>query len=399
LACAPDDAQIIEDRQRMRVAQHGRAEAALVNGKLAALPFLVPATASLPPDPHGTDVHIVAGFRDPDGEHEHAALALARMLAADSPVTLWATCPDVARRFRQQRVRTIDVARGSFPRSGALILVGVPSLPPIWLTACAASRIVAVHDTDRHALLLDLVLTAHAAHACPIQVVTPSEIFRSRCRIPAASCPLPIDLERFRPADRGPRMRRFTVGRRSRNDHRLFHPQDPALFRRLVASEIDVRILGGTVLMRHFPPSRPVAGLALLAADAHSPEAFMRDIDCVFYRTSPLHAEAGGHAIAEALAAGVPVVCARDVGYAELIAHGVDGFVFDRDDDDAALRHIAVLHADAALLARMGRAARAKAEATFGAALTRRLRRIYAGDALANRSVSTARDPVDCAPA
>jgi glycosyltransferase involved in cell wall biosynthesis len=208
-----------------------------------------------------------------------------------------------------------------------------------------------------------------------------------------------MDVARFRPAESRSRMRRFTVGRRSRNDHRLFHPHDPALFRRLVQSGMAVRILGGSVLLRHFPPSQPIAGLELLAADALPSPAFMRDIDCVFYRTSPLHAETGGQSIAEALAAGIPVVCARDVGYAELISHGVDGFVFDRDDDESALRHLEALHADGELRDRMRRAARAKAEAIFGPALDARLRRIHAGEAPATRSLRATPDPAECTPA
>ena len=399
LAAAPRDAQIAEDRLRMRAALHERSHAKRVARSLATLPFLVPATASLSPQSPGDEVHIVAPFREPDGEHEIAALALSRMLGVDAVVTLWSTCADAIARFAEHRVRAIDVGRGSFPRAGALVFVGVEALPPIWLRACTASRVVALYDADRGDLLLDLALAAHAASGCAIQVVTPSEIFRRRYGIPGASCPLPIDFARFRRVDDRMQAGRFTVGRRSRNDHRSFHPQDPALFRRLVDDGMRVRILGGTVLMRHFPPSQPHASLELLAADAIPADAFVRDIDCVFYRTNPLHAEAGGRSIVEALAAGVPVVCAHDVGYAELVSHGIDGFVFDRDDDDAALRHLAALQGDAALRQRMSRAARTKAELIFGPALTRRLRRICAGDALACPSPDAAHDPIDCQPA
>ena len=396
---APADAQTVENRQRLRLHLYERADVARVYARLAALPFLVPSTASLAAAPHGSDLHVIAPFRDPEGDRECAALRLAQVLAAHAPVTLWSTHPESAGWFTEHRVREIDPARGHFPRSGALIFVGADPLPQRWLKACAASRIVAVHDADEPAALLDLVLAAHEATSCPVQIVMPSEVFRRRCGVPAASCPLPMDLERFRPAEGRSRIRRFTVGRRSRNDHRLFHPHDPALFRQLAHSGIAVRVLGGSVLRRHFPPSRPLAGLTLLAADALASPAFMRDIDCVFYRTSPLHAEAGGQSIAEALAAGIPVVCARDVGYSELIEHGADGFVFDRDDDESALRHLFGLQADRALLERMRRAARAKAEAIFGAALHGRLRRIHAGEASATDSLRATREYVDCAPA
>lgn len=383
LTRAPSDLQIIEDRQRIRVAVHERAEASRVNGRLAELPCLVPGTASLPPLDRAGDIHVVAAFRDADGSREFAALALARMLAEDAPVTVWSTQRGLAPQFAARGVLEVDVGQCSFPRSGTVIFVNVDPLPAVWLNACAANRVVAVHDTNQPAALLDLVLTMHRSTSCPIQLVTPSETFRRRCGVPAASCPLPVDLERFHPSQHGARRRPFTIGRVSANDHRLFHPEDPALIRKLLDTGFVVRILGGSVLMRNFPPSKPCPGLELLAADAMPAPEFLRDIDCVFYRTSPLHAEAGGDSIAQALATGIPVVCARDVGYSELISHGVDGFVFDRDDDDAALRHLALLQADVALRERMGHAARAKAEATFGPALTRRLRRIYAGAASA----------------
>ena len=397
LTRAPNDLQIIEDRQRIRLAVHERAEATRVNDKLAQLPYLVPGTASLAPLHRAVDIHVVAAFRDVNGSREFAALALARMLAEDAPVTVWSTHGGLAPKFAARGVREIDVGQRSFPQSGTVIFVNVDPLPAVWLNACTASRVVAVHDTNQPAALLDLVLTMHRSTSCPIQLVTPSETFRRRCGVPAASCPLPVDLERFHPGHRGARRRRpFTIGRVSANDHRLFHPQDPALIRQLLDSGFAVRILGGTVLMRNFPPSKPLPGLELLAADAMSAPEFLRDIDCVFYRTSSLHAEAGGDSIAQALATGIPVVCARDVGYSELISHGLDGFVFDRDDDDEALRYLRLLQADVGLRERVGRAARAKGEAIFGPSLTRRLRRIYAG---ADSGVDRLRGRAVCTPA
>jgi glycosyltransferase involved in cell wall biosynthesis len=68
------------------------------------------------------------------------------------------------------------------------------------------------------------------------------------------------------------------------------------------------------------------------------------------------------------------------VGFAELIEHGVDGLVFDDNDDEAALRWLTLLRDDPQRRQAMGAAARAKAEATFGPALHDRIRTLYLGN-------------------
>ena len=59
--------------------------------------------------------------------------------------------------------------------------------------------------------------------------------------------------------------------------------------------------------------------------------------------------------------------------------HGVDGFVFDADDDDAALAHLRVLRDDLELRRRMGSAARARVERVFGPGFAEAIRSAYLG--------------------
>ena len=142
---------------------------------------------------------------------------------------------------------------------------------------------------------------------------------------------------------------------------------------------MSVRLMGGTILMRHFPPSRADDAIELLPPGATDAASFLRSLDCFFYRTSPRWFEVAGRVVAEAMACGLPVVCSREIGFAELITHGQDGFLFDDNDDDAALAYMVRLAGDAQLRRNMGEAARRTAEAKFGTSLHERIRAIFLG--------------------
>jgi len=60
------------------------------------------------------------------------------------------------------------------------------------------------------------------------------------------------------------------------------------------------------------------------------------------------------------MACSLPVVCGRRGGYADYIAHGVNGFLFDTTEQAIAL--LMRLRADPALRERLGRAARGTVE-------------------------------------
>lgn len=64
----------------------------------------------------------------------------------------------------------------------------------------------------------------------------------------------------------------------------------------------------------------------------------------------------------EAMNAGLPVVVTENCGSAEIVEHGVNGFVVPARDTDALAARLALLLSDADLRARMGAAARATAE-------------------------------------
>jgi glycosyltransferase involved in cell wall biosynthesis len=377
---APDDAQIAENAQSIARARYERVVAERVTAELATLPFLVRGTAPWPRLARGTAVHIVTPFENPFGGSEAHALELARILSAEAQVSLWATQGPVPADLVAKGVRPIDAEHGGYPQGGVLVLVGSWQAPPSWVRAAAPAHVIVVHNVDEPAALLDLVLALHDQAQRPIRLCMPSASFRTRSGLPGVAYHTPIDLPRFRPAAAQSRAAGpFTVGRHSRNDHRKFHPRDPALFRRLAREGTRVRVLGGTVLLRHFAPATPEPGVELLAPGAEEASAFLRTLDAFVYRTSPMLVETAGRVVAEAMATGIPVICSRETGFSELVADGIDGFLFDADDDASLHARLASLRADRGLRESIGGAARAKAEACFGRALEDEIRSVFLG--------------------
>lgn len=76
------------------------------------------------------------------------------------------------------------------------------------------------------------------------------------------------------------------------------------------------------------------------------------------------------------MATGLPVVCHREGGYAELIEHGVDGFLFGTEPD--AERLILTLKQDPALRERIGAAARARIERVLSPEALEKMAKHYA---------------------
>jgi phosphatidylinositol alpha 1,6-mannosyltransferase len=68
--------------------------------------------------------------------------------------------------------------------------------------------------------------------------------------------------------------------------------------------------------------------------------------------------ETFGQTLQEAHAAGLPVVAPRAGGPIDLVAHGIDGFLFSPDNDADLRRHVAALVDDPSLRHRMGEAGR-----------------------------------------
>jgi glycosyltransferase involved in cell wall biosynthesis len=75
----------------------------------------------------------------------------------------------------------------------------------------------------------------------------------------------------------------------------------------------------------------------------------------------PSDSESFGNVTLEAMASGLPCVCADATGSRSLVVAGQTGFLAPADDADGFARHITLLAGDGALRRRMGEAARARA--------------------------------------
>jgi glycosyltransferase involved in cell wall biosynthesis len=84
----------------------------------------------------------------------------------------------------------------------------------------------------------------------------------------------------------------------------------------------------------------------------------------VFVQPS-IASEMFGIAVAEAMAAGAPVVATRICGLPELVADGVTGLLVDRDDPEMLAEAIIHLLDDSNLSGHMGDAGRARVEQLF----------------------------------
>ncbi|MFC3117873.1 glycosyltransferase family 4 protein [Jhaorihella thermophila] len=84
-----------------------------------------------------------------------------------------------------------------------------------------------------------------------------------------------------------------------------------------------------------------------------------------FSLTSTGPGEAAPVSVMEAMASGVPVICSRIGGTADMIDSGVDGFLTEQEDVDGIAAALERLITDPAQRDRMARAARARAERDF----------------------------------
>jgi Flp pilus assembly protein TadD len=377
-ALAPDDAQIAEALAAIRGAMRIRDEARVALARLAALVGAASGRKHEPLPP-GTRVHLVSPFENAQAGTEMHALDIARILAPVAPVSLWATQPVVPPELAALGVTPIAAHEGRFPTDGVVVMFGSWQTPPSWIAQARPARILVVHNVDNGGPLLDLVTGLLERSSVPVDLLMPSETFRRRTGLAGTAYSSPIDIARFSPRKTDAAREGFVVGRLSRNDHFKFHPDDADLVRRMLGAGMRVRMMGATVLRRYFPPATSIEGLELLPPGSEDAAAFLRTLDAFFYRTSPLLPEAAGRVVAEAMASGLPCVCADDVGFAELITHGVDGFVFHADDDEAALAHLRALRDDGQLRRTMGRAARARVEQVFGPGFAEAVRSAYLG--------------------
>ncbi|HVL37748.1 MAG TPA: glycosyltransferase family 4 protein [Fimbriimonadaceae bacterium] len=310
-------------------------------------------------------VHLINPLWNAAGGSEWRTLSLFERLNERADVSLWSEQepdPVLLGRYPIQRI-----SPSRFPRGGNLVFVGVYYKIGGWVASSGFRRLIVVYNTETPELLQPCLEGFRR-----VVGAEPEIVFASRgllARTPGVAGVVhssPIDIERFSPAPKPARP--FTIGRLSRDELDKHHPEDPEVYRALVAAGCRVRIMGGTVLASHL---EGVQGVELLPPGAEAAEAFLRSLDLFFYRPHPNYYETWGRVVAEAMACGLPVVCGSSGGFVEFVEHRKSGLVVETTQE--AIEAIAGLARDPGLATTLGRAGRQTVERMMGTELEQQL--------------------------
>ena len=325
---------------------------------------------ALPAAPAGRPrIHLVAQMANRAGT-ELRTLGLAGQLRDDADVTIWANDGGVHPDFQGRSIRPLRSDGGAAPADGTLVLLGAWQPVGTWYARGSFRRVIVVYNVDNPTHLARMLAALCLPGKPRIELVFAGRWLQEHVDLPGVIEPSPIDLDRFVAAPRT--TNDFVVGRHSRDDPYKFHPEAADRFSRLAARGIRVRLMGATVLAPELA-GRP--DIEVLPAGAEAPERFLQQIDCFLYRTHPYFRECWGRVVTEAMACALPVVAHRSGGYAGIIEHGRNGFLFDSDDEAEAI--IDDLRADPGLRQRIGREARQTIEAMLGEASRQANSRYY----------------------
>ena len=324
--------------------------------------------------PRKQKVHIVNRLEDASGGSEQRSVALYRFLSRCADVTLWAAPEADPAAAAGIPFRTLKPRSLAFPTGGTIIIVGVYFDLGRWIYLARPKRAILVYNTFNPDMLSDRIRKYERAFRRGVELVFCSEKIRASSSLQGTVLPSLIDLERFYPKQRPPK-RDFTIGRLSRAVSHKHHPDDVAFYRSLSTTGVRTRVMGATQEM--ISEVEMADGISFMPALVESADKFLQSIDCFFYRTAPEWQEAWGRVVVEAMACGLPVVAERSGGYAEIIKHGVNGFLFDTEAEARAI--IAELKNSLELRSRVGIEARRAAEMCLSKEEQGRIRRFYLG--------------------
>lgn len=315
-------------------------------------------------------IHLVNDFQAIGGSESHA-FRLYQVLSPLADVILWsqnepighyrACCPDM---------RVLDPSRGSVPEGGTLVIVGNYLDITPWIDAVATCRRIVLSLNvpglgNMKRILAELTLMDELRGCFSVDFTYPSTMWRNRVGLGGMTEYPPTDTQRFtRQRPHRLETSRLVVGRLARGDRMKFHPDDPGLIRRIISRGHVCRMMDGTPLTGALQVETRAGQVELLPLNAMDARDFLEGLDCFLYWKHPLWIETGCNTILEAMAMELPVIMfARDVGVAELIEHGTDGFLVETEEE--ALEYLDKLAASPELRKSVGQAARRKVIATL----------------------------------
>ncbi len=314
-------------------------------------------------------IHIFNGFHNPNGGSEQEALRLYELLRGKSEVQLWSTSSRTSSELSAAYpIRRLAPLKASLPRGGTWVFVGAHWRNRVWpYLAGRPERLVYVFNTF-HPKLLALTSSPPPLLRWPAtEFVLISSFQAQLLGVKGEIQPSPIDIERFAPRAREAH-ERPVIGRLSRDTADKHHPDDIAVYKTLVARGCKLLLQGATTLTGALPTGDAIR---LLPEGAMSAPDFLHELDIFYYRTGE-HVETFGRVVLEAMACGLPVVCHRHGGYADVIRHGENGYLFDTSDEALAILDQLV--------------AQPELRASIGGAARRTVEQLYSPQALAART-------------
>jgi glycosyltransferase involved in cell wall biosynthesis len=320
------------------------------------------------------EIHLISPLRHETGGVILRTLSLFDKLKDHREVSLWSEREPHPAHSERYTIKRIVPERFEFPKTGTFVFVGVFFPVGPWVRYTNPRRIILVYNTWHPEELRRKIQQLSTGGRREVEVVYASELMkRNAGNYSGYVEPSPIDIDKFVPAPTKEPSDAFTVGRLSRANPKKHHPEDAALYRRLVEEGCRVRIMGPSPALEAELGGMEAVGL--LPMGAEEAPLFLQGLDCFFYRTSEEYQEPWGRVVTEAMACGLPVVCHESGGYAGIIDHGRNGFLFKSQQE--ALEILLLLKEDQPLREKVGRAARRTAEKLFSAAVRSELAELY----------------------
>jgi hypothetical protein len=252
--------------------------------------------------------------------------------------------------------------RGQGPRGGVQVFVGSDLDVELWLAESAPQRTVVVAGAGTPSRWLDFLRPLARDGSRELALIVGSRAKAARFGENHHVVPPPIELDVGRASGPGQPAdgHEFIVGCVVQDGRTVSHASAHASLARLAAEGFALHLfdpgraryaLGGERRVKCF--SRRDVAL----------DTFLAPLSCYLYRADAWWSEGSGRDLFGAMAAGVPVVCARGSIYAEYVDDGVDGLLYD--DEDGALACLRALRGAPERCAALGAAARESARRRF----------------------------------
>jgi glycosyltransferase involved in cell wall biosynthesis len=282
------------------------------------------------------DIHIIAPFILANGGDWHA-IDLYLQYSKTHRVTLWS--PQLAQEAlrAQYPIQQIKPYSGNSPNTGTLIICGARTEIGHWYEYAHFDKVILIHNLVSPTVLYKALNRLTLNGKRKVEITYVSEMVKQIAGLAGKVIYHVPHAERFKPIVKSSyqQSKSFTVGRISLDVLSKHHHSDPKVYRALADLGMQVQIVGGTCLIPWVNQKQyQHEHISLLPMVSNSEVAqTYSSFDCFYYRTPSTVREAYGLVVIEAMISGLPVVCHRSGGYAEVIQHGVNGFLFDSENE------------------------------------------------------------------